>query len=296
MIIDWNKYEFRCHTLGKITTGANIGLTEKQEELFAEYDKRYRGEGRPLTEKQQVTFHDLGKRKKEKPTLSTTVKSHLNKLWFEESFGKKTDIQSKYLDKGIIQEEVSISLYSRVIGKPFFKNKDRKGNGYISGEPDNTRGKIRDIKTSWDGDTFPFNEPNLPTKDYYWQVQGYMWLWGLTEAEVIYCLVNTPDELINDEKFKIARKTGYNDLPDFLEKEIENRMTFDDIPEAVRVQIYEIPFEEKAIETLKVQIGLCREYLIEMNKKYAEKLINYDKKVREQGENSTGTQVLSGPN
>lgn len=275
-LIDWNEYQFRCSGIGDLMTGANLGLTYRQESMLADYQERHQGKGKPLTERQLAVMGDLLKRKHEKPALPVSVKSVLNKLWAEETFQKRREVETKYMDKGIIVEEMSISLYSRVIGKPFFKNKERKKNDLISGEPDNTYDSvIRDIKSSWDLTTFPFNETEIPNKNYYWQLMGYMDLWEFQRAELIYCLVDTPEELINDEKFRVARKTGYLDLPDFLENEVINRMTFSDIPEPMRVNVFDLKYDFEAVKAMYKRLYQCREYLFELNEKYGNKMINF---------------------
>ncbi len=64
---------------------------------------------------------------------------------------------------------------------------------------DNTPGGILDIKCSYEAHTFPFFEDEIPTKDYYYQLQGYMWLTGKDEALLCYCLIDTPLQIVRDE-------------------------------------------------------------------------------------------------
>ena len=42
--------------------------------------------------------------------------------------------------------------------------------------PDILSDQLIDIKSSWDFTTFPMHQQSLPSKDYYWQMQGYMML------------------------------------------------------------------------------------------------------------------------
>lgn len=266
-MIDWYQYKFRCHALGKLMTGVNIGLTPAQEKIFNDLDKRYKGEGRPLTEKQQETHSDLLQKKLAKPKLATTVKTELELIHKEHFYGIKKELYSKYIDKGLQVEPQSISLYSDVVGMPFFKNKERRESKYLSGEPDNVFKKIRDIKSSWNHETFPLYKDEIPNKIYYWQLQGYMQLWDMEEAELIYCLVDTPEEIIQNHIWKIARDTGYIDLPQDLEEEIRNNLTFSHLPKELRVKIFKVKRDRKAIEMLYKQLDLCRQYLKELDTK-----------------------------
>ena len=37
-------------------------------------------------------------------------------------------------------------------------------------------------------------------------MQSYMWLTGKTKATIAYCLVNTPDNIIQQEKYYLLKK------------------------------------------------------------------------------------------
>lgn len=258
--IDFTDYKFRCSSLGKLMTGVRPNLTEKQSELLESLIAKQRGGN--ITDKQLITLGQLIEKRDQLPTLSATTKTYLDQLHKEEVFGKREEIRSKYLDKGIQVEEQSITLYSDVTNQLFIKNKDRRLNGFITGEPDNTQGKIRDIKSSWSLATFPMHENQLTNVDYWWQLQGYMELWDLDNAELIYCLVDTPEELINDEMRRTGWKLGFTaDIPDELEKEIRNNMTFSDIPSELRVKVFPVERDRIAMRQLEEQIIRCRAYL-----------------------------------
>ena len=112
--------------------------------------------------------------------------------------------------------------------------------------------------------SFPFKDDPL-NKDYFAQVQGYMWLTGLKEAVVAFVLIDTPLQLIEDEKRRISWKMGMvsDQNPDFLKacEEIEQNHTFVHVPEVERVIEYEVRYDEEFIERLKNRILECRTYL-----------------------------------
>ena len=114
--------------------------------------------------------------------LSQTAKSYIQELVLEEKFGIKKEFSSRYTDKGLQCEDEAISLVNDVLGLGFiFKNEEHFNNDWITGTPDvNTNEILLDIKCSYEAHTFPFFETEIPTKDYFFQLQGYMWLTGKT--------------------------------------------------------------------------------------------------------------------
>lgn len=257
---DFTDYKFRCSSLGKLMTGVKPNLTDKQSELLETLISKQRGGN--ITDKQLITLGQLIEKRDQRPTLSATTKSYLEQLHKEEVFGKREEIRSKYLDKGIQVEEQSITLYSELTDTLFIKNKERRSNEFITGEPDNTQSKIRDIKSSWSLSTFPMHDDQLTNVDYWWQLQGYMELWNLDDADLIYCLVDTPEELINDEMRRTGWKLGFTaEIPDDLEQEIRHNMTFSDIPAELRVKIFNVKRDRLAMRQLEEQIIRCRTYL-----------------------------------
>jgi hypothetical protein len=133
-------------------------------------------------------------------TLSSGAKSYIEDLAQEYVYGYTNIVSSKYTQKGIIVEDESIALYNERFFTSYRKNKERRTNDYITGECDIYTGeRIIDIKSSWSLATFPSLSSQAHKTEYEWQMRGYMWLWDCDEAEVAFCLVDTPEELIGYE-------------------------------------------------------------------------------------------------
>lgn len=133
-------------------------------------------------------------------SLSAGAKTAVENMAKELVYGFTRTFSSKYTEKGTQVEGESIALYNAVHFTNYAKNTERKTNEWITGECDIFTGhRIIDIKSSWSLDTFPAFAAAGHDTGYEWQCRAYMWLWDVESAEVAYCLVNTPDELIGYE-------------------------------------------------------------------------------------------------
>lgn len=191
--------------------------------------------------------------------LSETAKSMLT-LWYKEKlYGRRKDIQSKYMTKGTVVEDESIAYLNQLYGTTYTKNEQWYEDEYLHGTPDIiTEDTVIDIKNSWDFSTFPLFSSNIPNKEYHWQVQGYMMLTGKRKASVIYTLMDLPDDQIEAEyrrsggsgvvtpEFKANYK--YNTLASDLRVK---RFDFEYSDELARQVIENIEAGRKFIETLK---------------------------------------------
>ncbi|MCT4261587.1 hypothetical protein HZP32_05615 [Elizabethkingia anophelis] len=224
--------------------------------------KQKQSEGK-ITEKQTITLGDLLKKKNAKPELSDGAKTYLKEIYKDIVFGRSKDIQSKYLIKGLSVEQANIDQYNEVRGLFLMKNEERFENDYFTGEPDIIEdGIVYDFKSSWDYSTFPLFEEDVPNEDYEYQLQAYMDLLGLNAAKLVYGLVDTPDELILDEKRKTGWKLGFVDgLPEELEAEISHNMTYEDIPKQARIKEFDVVRCDKTIALMKTMIDQARSYL-----------------------------------
>lgn len=150
--------------------------------------------------------------KSKSEALSVGAKTYIKKLAKEFVYGYDEVITSKYMDKGIQVEDESIALYNRVFLTDCSKNTERKTNDWITGECDIFTGsKVIDIKSSWSLATFPCFKEDATDKQYEWQLRAYMMLWNCNEAELAYCMVSTPDELIKYEQIDMHLVDGIDE-------------------------------------------------------------------------------------
>lgn len=147
--------------------------------------------GKLMTEPQSKADKEAGK-------LSKTATSYLDEFIALYKYGRLKPFTNKYVQKGTVVEKDSIDLYCDVF-KTFAKKNDKWFNdGTIGGTPDIIfKDKVTDIKSSWQLSTFLANK-GIP-KDYFWQLCGYARLLKIKKAELVFCLVNTPENLIDKE-------------------------------------------------------------------------------------------------
>ena len=131
-------------------------------------------------------------------TISETAKSYIKSLVKEEYFGYKSQISSKEMEKGHQVEIENIEMYNQVFMTDFEKNRERRTNDYLSGEPDAIDGDvILDVKSPWSLETFPLTSEDADSKAYEWQMRGYMMLFDKPKAIIAYCMATTPEHLIS---------------------------------------------------------------------------------------------------
>jgi len=273
---NWDNAFVRCSCIGKImANGRGAVLTEKQAieiERLTLLEKR--------TDKQEETLQHLLEKKNAIPSLSDTCKSYLKEMYMYYKYGKESvggSERSRYTIKGRSVEDESIMLLSRIDNAVYSKNQDRFQNDYLTGEPDiiisSQNGnieKVIDIKSSWDGASLLSNIGSPLNPLYFYQVQGYMALTGAKEAEVVYVLVNMPQEIINGEKNRIFRtmNPATEENADYKRviARLENNMTFDEIPINERIVRFKVERDEELINNIYDRVKQCREWLSEFEK------------------------------
>jgi hypothetical protein len=206
---------------------------------------------------------------KEARVLSKTAQKHLIEVYISEKYGRKRDIQTKQMKKGIEAEQDSIDLLSMYLKLPFSKNEERFKNDFITGLPDIINGdSIIDIKSSYDLWTFLGNIPDKLDNLYYWQMQSYMWLTGTRKATIAYCLVNTPESIIQQEKFYLLKKMDVisEESPEFIKEamKVEFNMTFDDISINERILTFNVNRSEDDILRIENKVIKARTFLQEL--------------------------------
>ncbi len=205
------------------------------------------------------------KPKDKNETISETTKTYLTEVFINEKYGRKKDIANKFTIKGLLVEEDSLTLYSRYKKEMFLKNEEWIKNEFISGTPDIIKGaQLIDIKSSYDIFTFHKAKESI-NKDYYWQLQAYMALTDCKVSYLAYCLVNTPDVLIQDEKRRLQYKMGIIDSEnktfEAACEALDRLMIYDDIPINERIIEIEIKRDDSHIQLMYEKIKECRKYM-----------------------------------
>ncbi len=197
--------------------------------------------------------------------LSETCKAHLMDLFVANRYGVTRDIKLKYWEKGLLNEENAIDIYTIATNTMFEKNKVRKSNGYVTGEidfPSDIMLLIYDTKVSWNIFTFWRSLAKGVTDLEYWQAQAYMWLWEMDKAKVCKILTDTPDKLIENEKKDLLR--DFIGTPEQYEEacvEIEKLHKYKHIPFEERIIELEVERSDEDIEKIPERLEMCRDFL-----------------------------------
>jgi hypothetical protein len=212
------------------------------------------------------------KEAKENGDLSETAKAHLIKVYARDVFGRSRDIVTKFMDKGIQAEGDSIELLSLVDNVKYEKNTDQLSNEFIQGTPDIIDESVIDVKTSWSMETFFAAKGKPIDKDYEYQLQGYLELTGAQTGVLAYCLVNTPESLVNDEKYRLLKRmdVATEENPDYkvAAAELEYTMIFDDVPLKYRVIRFHVEKNEELMQRVYEKVKRCRIWLEEFHNSF----------------------------
>lgn len=142
----------------------------------------------------------MAKPREKGKVLSEGAKTYISELAKQHVYNFTKQVSTREIQKGLIVEPESIALLNDVLFSSFAKNAERRQNDWLTGECDICTGSaIHDIKSSWSLSTFPATPSEGESNDYEWQLRGYMMLWDADQAELDYCMVDTPDELIGYE-------------------------------------------------------------------------------------------------
>ena len=240
--------KFRASSIGALFTGTD-GLTEKQEETLNNLLSKIK-----LTEKQAETRDELIAKRDAPIELPQGAKSYIESLVEKEVYDYKDIISTKEMEKGTLVEDESIYLYNRVFFTDYQKSELSLEMDNVSGHPDITddaNKMVIDIKSSWSKKTFPKLPEHAKNSTYEWQVKTYLMMLGWSKGQIAYCLVSTPESLLND----------WDDDTLHYVDHLEDRM---------RVTIVDVELTEQDKRFMKGRIDAAAKYYDE----YKLKLVN----------------------
>lgn len=224
----------RCSSLGKIMTNAR----EVDPALMTPELEAIKGKTKRSPEEKALLAEAISR------TLSETAKTHIRSLAAQAIYGVEFEISSRPIEKGLALEDDAIALVNRVRGLSLVKNKERKSDGYLTGEADcfDTGPRIgHDTKVAWSIATFPIVLADCLDDDYLWQMRGYMKLWDAEEWHVQYALLDTPDELV-----------GY---------EPQSMHFVSHIPEHLRLTTWRVTRDRSLEPLIEAKVKKAREYM-----------------------------------
>lgn len=280
--INFDNFKCRCSAITQMLSDKQgcAPLSENQLNRIAELEAKEK-----ITDKQKIELTDLVFRR-DKPkeiVISDTCIGYLMEhyAWVTEqavAVSKEMDID--YFKRGRLGEAAAITTLSIVDGVLYNKNDIRIYNEYLSGEPDIFLGDdiyhataIYDTKVAWDYPGFLKKIHTALTTDNKQQLQGYMDITGASEAVVADVLVDMPESIINDYRWKLAKNMDAISLesPDFLiaEKKMLKSMSFERIPQHKKVFKKKVepftPFEQQKVYD---KVKICREWLNNFHEMY----------------------------
>lgn len=171
----------------------------------------------------------------ELPKLSKGCMTYLTEVYANEVLGRNSkDVNTIEMRNGTLQEEASITRYSKKHNRFFKNNKKRIKNKYVSAEYDidwlnkqQVITKITDIKTPF---TLEAHLKNLIVEKmvYYWQGVGYLIaVPSAQEYVVAYVLSNNHPSIIQEKLIKESYRWKDGDTPNWREIEIIKNSVFD---------------------------------------------------------------------
>ena len=130
--------------------------------------------------------------------LSQGAKTYIRQVAKQNFFQYRVELDNKYINKGKDQEQDSIDLLNAVRFTNYKKNDVRIENEYMTGECDILADdRVIDIKTSWNLETWPATPGEAHDNDYEWQGRAYLMLYDREIFELVFCMVTTKDEFLN---------------------------------------------------------------------------------------------------
>lgn len=179
--------------------------------------------------------------------LSKTTQSYLQDWVKEHIYGIRKQIKSKYIDKGLSNEDFAIDHAIKMLDLPFvLKNSESFEDDYFTGTPDIvTDTEVLDIKCSWDCFTFPLFAEEIPTDDYFYQLQVYMHLTKRKSARLVYVLTDTPAEMQWGEM-----------------------VSYDHVADKFKIKTFDVKYDINVIAQLQTKVAEARNYISSITKHF----------------------------
>jgi hypothetical protein len=264
---DFSQTLIPCSQISSIIRAGKVFPVKKAKKLEELLQKTY------LDASEVEKAEALMEEKEACDFLSKSAKSFLIRRYVIEKYYRDYDAAPLQMVKGAKVEVDSLKFFCDVTGEKYRKNKKSFQNNHLIGTPDVVeRDFVIEVKSSWDIFTFLKNVNNDVNVQYYWQLQGYLSLTDKFAAELVYCLISTPDDIIEEEYNRLTFKN-----PSILRKpkllkglrdSLYFNMRFDDIPKEDRILRFSVERNEDDIARIHKKVEQSRAFLSEFQQQH----------------------------
>lgn len=254
--------KFRASSVGNLLVGGNA-ITDKQlarlDELLARRDNP---DAKPLTANMQQELEELIAKRDADFEFGATAMSYIRDCWMRNTFGYDEPLVSNEILKGLMCEDEIIGIMTRQLHGGFrVKNDEWFEDEHFTGTPDVVLDDvIEDAKCSWTLRTFV--ETRRPDPLYYAQGQVYMALTGRKLFRLAHVLVDTPHELVEEEKKRLYFRFNCDEenplYQELVAKVDSMHYIAKKIPEHQRIKVFEFGFNPDYIATLRQRVEQAR--------------------------------------
>ena len=209
------------------------------------------------------------------PLSKTTISAIIRRygwLVYNKKVAQRGDALS-FLKKGTDMEEEAAQLLSKIDREKYHLQTETIENDFLVGRCDifcPDKDKIIDTKISWNVNAFLRARTTKVSPKHWYQVQGYMELYNVSEAEIVFLLLNTPPELIEREKIKLLNRFMIGEIDrekyELDMENIESAFTYSNLPIKRRYFRYKIKREPQIFENVYKKVEKSRIWMQEFEK------------------------------
>jgi hypothetical protein len=274
--INFSEFKVWCseiHSLFSIPKG--ITMPNKQEQK--KYERIFASEAEKSEEELDfiARFNEKIATYKDPPLSRSTIASLIRQYgWivYNKKVAQKGDALS-FLKKGTDMEAEAVQLLSKIDKDSYKLSTETIENDFLVGRCDIVcpwKDKVIDTKISWNVNSFLKSRTTRLDAKYWYQMQGYMELYNVNEAEVVFLLLNTPPELIEREKIKLLNRFMIGEIDrDKYEIDmgnIESAFTYSNLPIKRRHFRYKVKREPQVFDKVYRKVEKSRLWLQEFEK------------------------------
>lgn len=268
---DFKVWCTELHSLFTIPQGAKPKATE-----IKKYERLVNSE-KEKTQEEIEYINTVSKKLeylKTEPLSKTTI-SALMRQYGWKIYNKKVAANGSdpllFLKKGTDMEEEAAELLSKIDKVKYTREVETRENTHIIGRCDIFNpGKIIDTKISWNVNAFLKARTTPLSKRHWYQMQGYMELYDVNQAEVVFLLLNTPPELIEREKVKLQTRFMIGEIDrekyELDMENIESAFTYSNIPLKRRYFKFKVAREKQIFEKIYKKIDNARVWMEQFEK------------------------------